>query len=124
MQVPDSGLEGFAGLRRSASFDLPATPHAQWHHLGDFIGAVIATGNNPGALTAHAETGHINQVLFDTHFAFAVRNEPPEDPSIPLGNRFHRRDENITDEIGNVSTIACISGALSLSLSETMFRLP
>ena len=96
MQVPDCSFEGFAGLRSSASFDLPATPRAQWHHRGDFVGAVIATGNDPGALTAHAETGHINPVLIDTHYAFDVREEPLENRSIPLGNRLHRRDEIIT----------------------------
>ena len=112
MQVPYCGFEGFAGLRSSASFDLPATPRAQWHHRGDFVGAVIATGNDPGALTAHAETGDVNPVFINTHFTFDVRKEPFEDSSIPLGNRFHRRDENITDEIGNVTAIACVSGAL------------
>ena len=80
-------------MRNSASFDLLATPRAQWHHRGDFVRTVIATGNDPSALTAHAETGHINSVLIYTHFAFDVREEPLENRSIPLGNRFHRRDE-------------------------------
>ena len=112
MQVPDCSFEGFAGLRSSASLDLPATPRAQWHHRGDFVGAVIATGNDPGALATHAETGDVNPVLIDTHFAFDVHEKPLENCGIPLGDWFHRRDENITDGIRNVSTIARISSAL------------
>ena len=110
MQVPDCGFESFAGLRGSPSRDLPASIRTQWHHGSYFVGAVITASDDPSALAAHAKTGDVNPVLIDTYFAFDVRKEPFEGRGIPFGNRFNRRDENITDEIGNVSTIACVGG--------------
>ena len=112
MKYPNRRLQRLASFRRLPVSYVVTTPSTQWHHRCQFVAYAFSAPDMPGSLAAHAESGDINSLLIDTHFAFDMFVEPAEFPGIPCRDRFHWRHEDVAEKASCVLAKARIGFAI------------